>query len=395
MTGPLRILMVSPGYHPLIGGAETHVRLLSEELVRLRHSVTVLTYGCGLPADEMIGAVRVLRTAGTPWRYGEDRVPWEEREFGMLAEIESLLDGEYFDVVHGQCQAGALLAAMIKRRYASRLIVSMHETEPEADPLGDSRSSFVYHLIPHDAVIAGSEFFFEQALFYGAPSDRVHTIPMGVDTLRWDAANVDAAAAQCVRQRMGIPVEAPLALLVGRFKPRKGILEFIEAIGLARRELIDLHALVVGSGNSASAAYLSAMHEAISAAGLSHAVAVAQDRFSADEMSAVFASADVVAQPSHREGLGLAAIEALAAAKPVVASDIPGLREVIRHQREGILVKPRDPDALAKALLMLLADRPAAERLARAGQQRVRTLFSIRQTAEATVHVYRTALQTG
>lgn len=389
MTGPLRILMVTPGYPPLIGGAETHVRMLSEELVRLGHDVAVLTDGTNLPQREVREGVLVLRTSRrAAWREGSDRVPWEESLFGLLSESQDLLGAQRFHIIHGQCQAGVLLAAMLSHSCAQALIASFHETEPEKDPLGESRSFFVYGGIEHDAVIVGSAYFRDQALRYGTPPHKLHQIYMGIETERWSATAVTEGLRQTVRRRLGIPVGAPIVLLLGRFKARKGILEFIEAVRLARARLPELHGVIVGSGNSASNAYRAQMTAAIETAGLSRVVVVADSAFSSAEMPAVVASADVVAQPSHREGLGIAVIEAMAAGKPVIASDVDGLREIIQDGTNGVLVPPRDPHALSEGLLGLLLDKEMADRLAQAGLRRVHAMFSVRGTARDTHRVY-------
>ncbi len=388
MNDALRILMVTPGYPPLIGGAETHVRTLSEQLARNGHRVTVLTHGEHLARDEHRNDVHILRTRSGRWRNGADRVPWEEAQFGLLCEIQTLLGETHFDIVHGQCQVGVVLAAMLRERYAKALVATMHETEPESDPLGRSRTRFAYSGLVLDAVIAGSEFFRRQALEYGTEPGKVHLIYMGIDVARFESA-VDAGVAA---KRLGIPAGAPLALLLGRFKARKGIVEFIRAVGMARSRKPQLRAAIVGSGNSASHAYRKEMDEEIAKLGLSDAIVIAEDRFDDAEIPALIASADVVAQPSYREGLGLATIEAMATGVPVVASNASGIRELIEHDRHGLLVPPGDVDALANALVRLLSDRGTAQRLAAAARDRARRRFSAATTASATVEVYRAAL---
>src|SRR5205814_6745166 len=89
------------------------------------------------------------------------------------------------------------------------------------------------------------------------------------------------------------------------------------------------------------------------------------------EIHPILAGCDVYAGPSvGGESFGVVLVEAMAAGLPVVASDIPGYREVIRHDRDGLLVPPRDPDALASALAAVLDDPDLAGRLAAAGTER-------------------------
>ena len=92
--------------------------------------------------------------------------------------------------------------------------------------------------------------------------------------------------------------------------------------------------------------------------------------------------------PSRSEGLGLVAVEAMAAGRPVVASCTGGLPEVVVDGETGLLVEPEDPVALARAIRMLLADPDRAARMGAAGRQRVRERFSAERMARETAALY-------
>jgi glycosyltransferase involved in cell wall biosynthesis len=107
-----------------------------------------------------------------------------------------------------------------------------------------------------------------------------------------------------------------------------------------------------------------------------------------DDAMRAMAACDVMVMPSRWEGLGLAALEALACARPLVASDVDALPEIVRDRETGLLVPPGDPEALAAAVVSLL-DQPAwAERLGEAGRADVRERFSIQRMARATLDLY-------
>ena len=86
--------------------------------------------------------------------------------------------------------------------------------------------------------------------------------------------------------------------------------------------------------------------------------------------------ADLFAFPSYTEGMPNALLEAMAAAKPIVTTDVPGCRDLIDHEQTGLMVPPRDERALATAMTRLLKDRSLADRLARCAAQRAEGLFS-------------------
>ena len=102
----------------------------------------------------------------------------------------------------------------------------------------------------------------------------------------------------------------------------------------------------------------------------------------------LLAACDVFVLPSRREGLGVASLEAMAAARPVVASRVGGLAEAVVHERTGLLVPPGDPRALGEALIRLLRDDALRERLGAAGPDRIAEGFAAEQMIEAYEKLY-------
>jgi glycosyltransferase involved in cell wall biosynthesis len=100
-----------------------------------------------------------------------------------------------------------------------------------------------------------------------------------------------------------------------------------------------------------------------------------------------------VACPSHREGFGVACLEAMAHGRPVVAGDVGGLRDLVVDGETGYLVPPRDVTALRKALERLLGDRDLRRSLGEAGRRRAEERFSWRHATEATLAAYQDALR--
>ena len=103
-------------------------------------------------------------------------------------------------------------------------------------------------------------------------------------------------------------------------------------------------------------------------------------------------SASVFAFPSLREGLGTSLLDALLLERPVVASRVGGIPEVVGHREHGLLVPPRDPEALAAAVLEVFQDPGASAARGRAGRARVLREFSVAGMVEGTLEVYRQLL---
>ena len=110
------------------------------------------------------------------------------------------------------------------------------------------------------------------------------------------------------------------------------------------------------------------------------------------DMPSLFASVDVTVLPSYREGLPKSLIEAAACALPLITTDVPGCREVVTHERDGLLVPVRDADALATAIVRLHDDPDLAARLGRAARDKAMREFDERVVIAKTLAVYQSLL---
>jgi glycosyltransferase involved in cell wall biosynthesis len=107
-----------------------------------------------------------------------------------------------------------------------------------------------------------------------------------------------------------------------------------------------------------------------------------------DDVPAVTAALDVAVLPSYREAQGLSILEAMALSRPVVASAVGGIPEMIDDGRTGLLVPPRDPDPLAAAITLLLTDQAFAEKIGRAGHDLVHERFCVEQMVRSVESIY-------
>ena len=153
-------------------------------------------------------------------------------------------------------------------------------------------------------------------------------------------------------------------LFVGRFEPRKGLLELLKAHRILRKTGSNSRLLVVGSGPQEREA-----RRYVATRGLQGVEFLG--RVSEDAKAQLFRTADVYASPATGgESFGIVLLEAMAAGTPIVCSDIHGYKGVVRRGREGLLVPPRDPRELAVALDQLIRDPGLREQMGAAGQAR-------------------------
>jgi len=207
----------------------------------------------------------------------------------------------------------------------------------------------------------------------GAPISLIYN---GVDLARYAEQEVCCT----LHREYDIPAGSPIVGVVARLEPEKGHPTLLEAWPAVREAVPNAHLLIVGEGAERTALELHAM-----GLGISRSVTFTGRR---DDVPAVTAALDVAVLPSYREAQGLSILEAMALSRPVVASAVGGIPEMIEHGRTGLLVPPRDPEALAASLVRLLTDHPYADTLARAGHDLVYERFCVELMVRAVETIY-------
>ena len=188
------------------------------------------------------------------------------------------------------------------------------------------------------------------------PADSVRMIRNGIRIERY---RQPATAPAQTRQRLGIAADAEVVACVARLQERKRQVDLLAASAIVRRSRPRLHVLLVGSGPDEAQLRRQASH-----LGLAEAVTFAGHQ---RDVADILHASDVVCLPSRREGAPRALLEAMAARRPVVATDVAGTRAVVQHERTGLLVAFAEPPALAGALLRVLSSPALAASLGDAG----------------------------
>jgi glycosyltransferase involved in cell wall biosynthesis len=183
------------------------------------------------------------------------------------------------------------------------------------------------------------------------------------------------------------PAEAPVVVVPARMLTDKGIVEAVEAAAILRSRGVACELWLAGgadpdSRTAVSEQRLRGWHESGAARWLGHV----------DDMVGVYQRARIACLPTYREGLPRALIEAASCGLPIVATDIPGCRETVRHGVTGLLVPPRDAGAVADALQRLLTDPTLGREFGRRGRELVIGSLTVERVVAATVDVYRDAL---
>lgn len=215
----------------------------------------------------------------------------------------------------------------------------------------------------------------------GIAEDRIAVIYNGLDQEQF----LDPPDGDDVRAQLGLGRDQPVIGAVAHISPRKGHRYLVEAIELLVARHPDICCLIIGEGRNEKG-----LRQMISRMGLEGNVRMLGYRHDAVSL---LKGVDVAVLPSLREGLGIALIEAGFLAKPTVASDIPGIDEVVVNGETGLLVPPADPGALANAIGRLLDDPELARRLGQSARRRMEAVFTLDAMAEAAEQVYRGVIE--
>jgi glycosyltransferase involved in cell wall biosynthesis len=369
----------------VVGGTEMHTLMLARTLMSGGYGVTICAY---YEHDRIM--VDACEAAGARVRtLGLDRNA-ASRNLGRMPQLASALSRtlreERPHFVHVQYMTPTLVPLLVARRLAPRLLATVHV------PAHHYGARLARHRIIAnrvcDAFLCNSQvversFFDDSALFDEAllrRGRRHFAIPNCVDLEEVDRT-IRSADARSLRESLGLQGRRVVGML-SRLSPEKGARELVDAMSLVAQQLPDAALLIVGDGCERPA--LQAQSDRL---GISAQVRFV-GRLPRREALRHMAVMDVVAVPSHWEGFGLSAAEAMACRKPVVATNVDGLREVIIPNATGLLVPRGDTRALAKSLIRLLRDPQLRERLGDAGRKRIEQHFSFTEFAARHLRLY-------
>ncbi|HTK70063.1 MAG TPA: glycosyltransferase family 4 protein [Candidatus Eisenbacteria bacterium] len=328
----LRIGIVSQAYVPTVGGVTEHVDATAKGLRRRGHDVTVVTSGiAGRPRFEP-GTVRVGHNIVLPYNGAQNDMTVG---FDLPERLGGLFEERRFDVIHVHCPVAPVLPLLTLRLARVPVVGTFHSVSSDLPyRLFGGLLRPLYRRIDHRLAVSVVARDYIQRHFPGP----VEVLPNGVD--------LDRFRPRATRDDDGVPT----ILFVGRLDPRKGLPDLIDACTILARLDVPFRLVVVGDGP------LRERMERRARRALDGRVEFA-GRVEPDLLPGRYAAADIFCTPARSgESFGLVLLEAMATGIPIVATSLPGYRTVLTPEAEGILVEPRDVEAMALALRRLLAD---------------------------------------
>lgn len=374
-TGPPRVALISYSTKPR-GGA-VHTLSLADALVAAR-GVSVRVVALGDPA---VGFFRPVAAPHTVLPAPPRLPTLEERVFASVDALEAGLReiAADFDILHTQDCISARAAARVRDAGVPVTVLRTvhHVDDFTTQALIDCQRQAIIE--PDKLIVVSHDWQARLRSEYGVEAEVIHN---GVDPDRFGP--ITSAARAALRREAGVGNRF-VFLAVGGIEPRKGTVFAFQALAQLHRELDPPPVLVIVGGHSFQdyTSYRDAALEMLDGLGLQLGRDVIQAGTVSDEtLRQWYRTADALVFPSLKEGWGLAVLEAMSADLPVVASDIPVLREYLTDGVDAVLTAAGDAANLAKGMRTVTEDPALARRLAVGGRDVVRRFTWGRAAAE-------------
>lgn len=376
----MKIALVSPYDYAEPGGVNTHVAQLARSLRQCGEQVTIiapLSTSGGAP-DALLplpGPVLTIFSGGTGARVNlAPRVPFQ---------IRRMLRQHRFDIVHlhNPLSPLACISCLWWRPAVpdTAFVATFHEYRSTPNPIIELFKPLARRWIRRiDLRIAVSQAAvdFNTSYFPG----NYTIIPNGVDVARF--------AACAAPPPPGLPVGVPVLLFVGRIEERKGFAYLLQAFQQVKRSMPEVALCVAGNYTARAAA---PFQRYVEERGLSDVYFVGQ--VTDEALPRYYQAADLFCAPSvDFESFGIVLLEAMASGVPVVAADIPGYRSVLEENKQGLFFESRNVQALAAAMLELLADPDRRAAMGAAGRVRA-SEFDWKRVTQQVLEAYARSLR--
>jgi glycosyltransferase involved in cell wall biosynthesis len=343
----VRILEITSA--PEVNGAVIHCLRLSRELARRGHEVFVACRpGAWIERQLAGGPIEVIRSDLHRW-------PLDE-----LSRMASIVRKKNVEIIHTHMSRAHFFGVLLRWFAGVPCVATAHNRLLQL------------HWMFNDHVIAVSEATrrFQHRVNL-VRNSRLTTIPNFIDDR--SVPSLTPARRAAVRAQIGADEASLLLGVVGAIIPRKGQIYLVRALPKILAACPKARLVLVGTTEFTSD-YVSQVRDEADRLGVASHIVWTGHR---DDAAEIMSALDLFVLPSLEESLPLTILEAMATGLPIVATAVSGVPEVVRPNETGILVPPRDCNALADAILALLADPERRRQFGQAGQRLVKTHHSI------------------
>jgi glycosyltransferase involved in cell wall biosynthesis len=387
----MKILQVISVFSPLFGGPVTVARSISKELAKRHEVVVYTTTALDLkhdfkPKEEEVDGykIRYFSRAFKPLSYsylfGQLNISWD-----MMEAIKH--DIREFDIIH--LHSWRQFPDIIVHHYASKYnvpyIIQAHGSIPR---IGKKFRKLLYDftfgyrvLDKASKVIALNKVEAEQYRSMGVPKEKIVIIPNGIDLSEY----AELPPKGSFKKKFGIPEDRKIILYLGRIHKIKGIDFLIKAYAYLINEMKCRDAILVIAGPDDG--YLSEIKSLVQALDISNSILFVGPLYGEDKLAA-YIDSEIYVLPSRYETFPMTLLEAYACGKPVVASKVGGLRDLVSNGETGLLFEPGNVKQLARNIFNLLNGNDVAKEMGLKGKNFVRGNFTIEKVVERLEKLY-------
>lgn len=379
----MKICIYAHSFPPIIGGAQTYQYNLAVGLGKLGHEVLVLT---GEVPDSLKSRIKDYRSS----YFKVIRVPLFREAAKMKApfrdiSIESFTILKKFDpdIIYSNGYIPCLLISIIKDGLQAKHIFSYHST-PELDvnklvgilpgnlEFELSIARFIFKQRSFDAYLACSNNYLDTVKKnIDKKVKNAHRIYYGVDMKKF------SYEIKVNREKYGFRDKDFIILCPVRLIERKGILDVLKAVSILKKEIPNIKLLIPTSNLSTNEEFSKLVLKLIKSLNIKNNVIIKVDKFLIEDMPKIYALSDMMVLPSYSEGLGIVLLEAMSMKKPVLATNIPGVNEVVKHNKTGLLVPIKNPKKLASSVELLYKDQKLRDRLVENAYSIIKNRFEL------------------
>jgi len=396
-----KICLVTETYYPVMGGGETKARSMAEGLTAQGFAVIVLTRRshAELQKTERFGDVTVYRLppVGTA----------HLKKWGLLlSSLPALIRlRRHYDLIFVSGFRVLGLSAVLISQCFGKVCVLKADSPGEMSgqfftdglrKLGLRPSSLIFKsflwlrntiLRRADTFVAISSEIASELTAHGVSPEIIHMIPNSVDTHRF--CPVSPHEKRVLRQKLGLPANDKIVTYSGRLVSYKGLPLLVRVWQDVQRQYPNARLVLVGSGGLDIHNCEAELREYVRANGLEHSIQFAGQVGNVHEY---LQASDIFVFPTEREAFGISLIEAMACGLPVVSTPVGGIKDILEHEHDGLVVTAGDAQQLHKALDRLITDPALVARLSKAACQTARSRYSTEDVMAKYIDRFRSLL---
>ena len=377
----MRVVMLSNSFPPEIGGIQEHVSNLAQTLARQGHQLKIVTVRRN-KSERVRDTFAGLDVTRVPQLNLPRTLTTQYLAITTALLIAMRLRGQA-DVVHYHTFWPDAFTAFVVNKFVPTIYTAHESRFLLMAEQPRSRRWLKLALRPFQGILAPSTELREVTRQLGVSSEKSAFIANAVDASKFRPG----LNGETVRARYGVPMDHCLILCPRRLVPKNGLEFLIESLPSIRRSSRAVSVLIAGDGPERER-----LEARVRELGLQDSVIFAGSQDNS-ELPEFYAAADIVAIPSLKEATSIAGLEAMASACAVVATNVGGLPEIIEDGVSGLLVSPRNSEALAQAITRLIETPGLRTQLGLAARARVEQKFTWEQVASETTSAYERAIE--